>query len=230
MAVPFLDRRHAGEVLGGELLRRGYPANSGGNPVLVLGLPRGGVPVGLGVAVKLNVTFDVFIVRKLGVPSHPELAMGAIASGGFRVLNTSVIDRLGIDPAIVDHVTEEEMEELVRRESKYRGNLTQRETKGALVILVDDGLATGASMEAAVRAIQGTAPAGVTVAVPTAPAETARRLRAIADEVICIHETQEFIAVGQWYRDFSQVTDEEVTDLLSRARRGSDGHFTQETA
>lgn len=197
---------------------RGYGSRPDGPAELVLALPRGGVPVGFEVAARLGDPMDVFVVRKLGVPSHPELAMGALASGGVRVLNEPVIHRLGIAPDVLEEVTRAEMTELLRRESEYRGDLPFLEPARTRVILVDDGLATGATMTAAIEAVRTREPADITVAVPTAPAETARRLRNAADIVVCAIESENFVAVGQWYEDFSQTTDEEVRRLLNQAR------------
>lgn len=221
MRPPYQDRRHAGRILADELARHGYgKRDPGGAPLLVLALPRGGVPVGYEVAAGLRAPLDVFVVRKLGVPSHPELAMGALGSGGVRVLNEPVVRKLRIAPEVVEQVTEAEMEELVKKEKQIRGDLAVLEPAGTRVLLVDDGLATGASMRAAVEAVRKRSPAGITVAVPTAPSETARGLREVADEVICAIETENFVAVGQWYGDFSQTEDDEVRRLLVEARRG----------
>jgi predicted phosphoribosyltransferase len=183
-------------------------------PRLVLGLPRGGVPVAAEVARILAAPFDVFLVRKLGVPGQEELAMGAIASGGSRVLNQLVIERLAVSPADVEAVAETESEVLAHRERAYRGDRPPVTVRGSTVILVDDGLATGASMRAALGAIRAQGPAAVIVGVPVGSPETCRALRAEADEVICVRMPDRFLAVGQAYVDFSPTSDEEVRDVL----------------
>ncbi|MGH2773312.1 MAG: phosphoribosyltransferase [Actinomycetota bacterium] len=188
---------------------------------VVLALPRGGVPVGYEVARRIGAPLDVFIVRKLGVPGHPELAMGAIASGGTRVLNQGVIDKLDVPPPVVEAITADEMREVTRREVSYRGDLAPVGVAGRSVILVDDGLATGASMRAAIQALRGQRPAKITVAVPTGSPITCRELSRYADEVICAIEPADFYAVGQWYEDFTQTEDAEVQRLLRMAREES---------
>jgi putative phosphoribosyl transferase len=209
----FRDRRHAGEALGWRLVDAGvldrFP-----EPRLVLGLPRGGVPVAAEVARILAAPFDVFLVRKLGVPGQEELAMGAIASGGSRVLNQMVIERLAVSPADVEAVAEAESEVLARREAAYRGDRPPVTVRGSTVIVVDDGLATGASMRAALRAVGSQDPAAVIVGVPVGSPETCRALRAEADEVVCVRMPDRFLAVGQAYEDFSPTSDEEVRALL----------------
>ena len=187
----------------------------------MLALPRGGVPVGYEVASRIGAPLDVFIVRKLGVPGHPELAMGAIASGGTRVLNQGVIDKLSILPRVVEAITADEMREVTRREASYRGDLPPVGVSGRRVVLVDDGLATGASMRAAIQALRGQRPAKITVAVPTGSPITCRELSRYADEVICAIEPADFYAVGQWYEDFTQTEDAEVQRLLRMAREES---------
>jgi putative phosphoribosyl transferase len=209
----FRDRRHAGQALGWRLVDAGV-LDQFPEPRLVLGLPRGGVPVAAEVARILAAPFDVFLVRKLGVPGQEELAMGALASGGTRVLNHTVIDRLGVDPAEVDAVARSEAEELARRERAYRGDRPPINVRGTTVIVVDDGLATGASMRAALRALRTQMPAAVIVAVPVGSPETCRALRAEADEVVCDRMPDRFLAVGQAYLDFSATTDEEVRAIL----------------
>jgi len=184
---------------------------------LVLGLPRGGVPVAYEVATFLNAPLDVFVVRKLGVPGHEELAMGAIATGGARALNHDVIEYLRIPEEVVDEVTEREEQELERRERLYRDNRPARSPRDRVTILVDDGLATGSSMRAAVLAVRQQQPASIVVAVPVAASLTCDDLRIEADEVICGFTPDPFYAVGLWYEDFSQTTDEEVRELLARA-------------
>jgi len=209
----FRDRRHAGEALGWRLVDAGvlerYP-----EPRLVLGLPRGGVPVAAEVARILAAPFDVFLVRKLGVPGHEELAMGAIASGGSRVLNQVVIERLAVSPDDVEAVARMESEVLARREATYRGDRPPITVRGSTVIVVDDGLATGASMRAALGAVRAQDPAAVIVGVPVGSPETCRGLRAEADEVVCVRMPDRFLAVGQAYVDFSPTSDEEVRDVL----------------
>lgn len=186
--------------------------------VVVLGLPRGGVPVAFEVALRLNAPLDVFVVRKLGVPGYRELAMGAIATGGVRVLNREVIDGLGISQFTVDAVAAEEFRELARREEAYRGHDRAPLLRDKTVILVDDGIATGSTMRAALEAIRKQKPARLVVAVPIAAREPCLDLRSQADEVIALMIPENFHAVGQWYVDFSQTTDSEVTHLLREAR------------
>ena len=186
--------------------------------VLVLALPRGGVPVAYEVAKALNAPLDVFLVRKLGVPGHEELAMGAVATGGVRVLNEHVVRALGIPEYVIDAVAAWEEQELARRERLYRGNLPAPDVRGRTSILVDDGLATGSTMQAAVKALRKQQPAQIVVAVPTASPEACGALKLEADEVICAVTPQPFYSVGLWYEDFSQTTDEEVRELLARSR------------
>jgi predicted phosphoribosyltransferase len=205
----FSNRREAGRELA-RLLPTAQPADD----TVVLALPRGGVPVAFEIARALGAPLDVFLVRKLGTPGHPELAMGAIASGGIRVLNDEVVQALDIPPHLIDAVTEREQSELERRESAYRHGRPLPSLRDRTVILVDDGLATGSTMKAAVQAVKQHEPARVIVAVPVGAPETCRALRAIADEVICARTPAHFSAVGEWYRDFSQTTDEEVIALL----------------
>jgi len=212
MSVPFLDRRDAGRQLAAKLA--GYADDPG---VIVLGLPRGGVPIAYEVARALHAPLDVFVVRKLGVPGHRELAMGAIASGGLRVLNMDVIEALGIPKAAVESVADREMVELERQGRTYRGNAPLPEFAGRTIIVVDDGLATGSTMRAAVGALRQRSPELIIVAVPVAAAETARRLREEADSVVCLSAPSDFQAVSMWYQDFSQISDEEVRNLLESA-------------
>lgn len=210
----FLDRKEAGLKLAQ------YLAAYANRPdVIVLALPRGGVPVAFEVARQLHAPLDVFLVRKLGVPGHRELAFGAIASGGIRVLNEPVVDALGIDRETVERVAAEEQQELQRQERAYRGDLPEQALAGRIVILVDDGLATGSSMRAAVAAVRQQQPARVVVAAPVGAAATCNELQREAHEVICAYAPEGFLAVGQWYWDFSQVTDEEVRRLLQEANR-----------
>jgi predicted phosphoribosyltransferase len=212
--VVFRDRRHAGCVLAQEL---GMYADR--PDVLVLALPRGGTPVAYEVARALHAPLDVFVVRKLGVPGHEEYAMGAIASGGDRVLNEEVVQSLGIPDAAIDAVIRSEQSELERRERLYRGGRSLPELRGRTLILVDDGLATGATMQVAVKALRARQPTRIVVAVPTAAVEACDSLRGMADEVICASTPRHFRAVGLGYEDFSQTSDDEVRDLLGRARQ-----------
>ena len=182
--------------------------------VLVLALPRGGVPVGSEVARALGAPLDAFLVRKLGVPGYEELAMGAVATGGVRVLNDEIVRGLGIVEHVIDVAVAREMEELARREQLYRGGSPPPDVAGRTVILVDDGLATGATMRAAVAALRRQHPARIVVAVPTASPDTCEALMAEADDVVCATTPEPFFAVGHWYEDFRQTTDDEVRDLL----------------
>jgi len=188
--------------------------------VLVLALPRGGVPVAFEVAQALRAPLDVFIVRKLGMPGHEELAIGAIASGGVRVLNEDLIRLLGVPNNVLQDITARELEELRRREAAYRGSRPPEPIAGRTVILVDDGLATGASMRAAVRALRREGAARIVVAVPVAAADTCESLRPEVEDVVCAVTPEPFTAVGAWYEDFRQTTDEEVRALLDRANAG----------
>lgn len=208
----FRDRTDAGRELAKNL--SGYADNT---DVIVLALPRGGIPVGFQVAKRLNVPLDVFLVRKLGVPGHEELAMGAIASGGTRVMNENVLSMLRISDDELDEITAREQQELERRERAYRGDRPEIELADRIVILVDDGLATGASMRAAVSAIRARNPARIVVAVPVAAPETCREFENEVDEVVCATTPEPFYAVGAWYEDFSQTTDEEVKAFLEKA-------------
>jgi predicted phosphoribosyltransferase len=209
----YRDRRHAGRQLAERL--RGY---RGRPDVLVLALPRGGVPVGFEVARALEAPLDVLIVRKLGLPGQEELAMGAIASGGVRILNPDVVGPLRIPGELIDRVTAREQAELERRERLFRGEHPGIDPAGRTVILVDDGLATGSTMKAAIAALRQRRPAGIVVAVPVAPASTCREMAAIADHAVCVLQPETFGGVGQWYRDFRQTSDEEVRALLAAAR------------
>jgi predicted phosphoribosyltransferase len=208
----FPDRSAAGKVLATHL------QHLAGRPrLLVLGLPRGGMPVAYEVAKSLDAPLDVFVVRKLGVPGQEELAMGAIASGGVRVVNRAVVDHLRITAAQVEAVARSEAQVLAERERAYRGDRPPLDVAGATVILVDDGLATGASMRAAAAAVRRLGPDRLVVAVPVAAAETCEAMRYEADEVVCGLTPATFHAVGLWYEDFSQVDDDQVADLLARA-------------
>lgn len=213
MNRPFLDRYEAGRILAEGL--RDYAGSPG---VIVLGLPRGGVPVAFEVARKLDVPLDVFLVRKLGAPGQEELAMGAIASGGIVVLNHEVIEALRIAPEMVDAEIAYERVELSRRERLYRGDRPPLDVSGRTVILVDDGLATGSTMRAAVRALRRASPQRIVVAVPTAAPSTCQEFQTIADACVCSITPEPFRAVGLWYENFDQISDEEVCHLLFRAR------------
>jgi putative phosphoribosyl transferase len=217
MPVRFLDRRDSGRQLAAKLA-----SYAGEASLLVLGLPRGGLPVAYEVARALHAPLDVLVVRKLGVPGHRELAMGAIASRGLRVLNLDLIEALGISPAAVESVTESELRELERQRRIYRGDVPFPELAGRSIIVVDDGLATGSTMRAAVGALRQSNSARIIVAVPVAASETARSLREEADGVVCISEPHDFHAVSVWYEDFSQTSDEEVRKLLeSSSQKGA---------
>ena len=215
--MPMLkDRREAGRLLAREL--RQYANRP---DVVVLGLPRGGVPVAYEVATALNAPLDVFLVRKVGFPGHEEFAIGALASGGVRVLNVPLIEAYAIPEEEVARLVQRERAELERRERAYRAGRPPLDVAGKTVILVDDGLATGASMQAAVLALKQARPARVVVAVPVAPAETCKALRSVADETVCGLTPEPFGAVGRWYEDFEQTMDEEVQGLLRRVRARS---------
>ncbi|MEA2686350.1 MAG: putative phosphoribosyl transferase [Actinomycetota bacterium] len=216
-AEPYRDRADAGLRLAAEL----DPTWHGRPDVVVLGIPRGGVPVAFEVARTLGVPLDVFVVRKLGFPGHEELAFGAVASGGLRVLNPDVAALL--PPRLVAEVTAREQEELDRRETAYRDGRPPLDLSGRTVVLVDDGLATGASMRAAVAAVRQQEPASVVVAVPVGAASTCRLLEGEADAVVCPMTPDSFVAVGAWYDDFSPTTDDEVRRLLAAARAPRDG-------
>jgi predicted phosphoribosyltransferase len=212
MEGAFPDRTEAGRLLAEKLTKY-----SGRDDVIVLGLPRGGVPVAYEVARSLGVPLDVFIVRKLGVPGFEELAVGAIASGGVRVLNDDVVRALPNAAEIVEAVTQRETAEMERRETKYRDGRPAPEIRGRTVILIDDGLATGATMRAAVKALRERGAAKIVVAVPVGPPDTCREFEDVADEVVCASAPEFFQAVGQYYEDFSQMSDEEVRELLARS-------------
>lgn len=215
ISVPglFRDRRDAGRKLAAKL--SAYANRSG---VMVLALPRGGVPVGYEVAQVLGAPLDVFVVRKLGVPGCEEVAMGAVASGGVRVLNRDLIGQIGIPDDLIDAVTAREEAGLARRERLYRGRRPPPDVRGNTVMLVDDGLATGATMQAAVEALRKLAPARIVVAVPIAPRAACEEMRRTADEVACAMTPEPFRSVGRWYEKFEQATDREVRDLLARAK------------
>lgn len=211
----FKDRNQAGQLLAQRLLELGYGRQS---QLLVFGLPRGGVPVAYPVACQLQIPLDVWVVRKLGTPGHEELAMGAIASGGGRVLNQEIVDSLQISADAIAAVERQQRTELQRRERLYRGDRAFPNLEGKTVLLVDDGLATGATMKAAIAAVQAQRPGRVVVAVPVAPPDTMAEIQALADEVVCLETPALFQAVGLWYEHFPQTSDEEVLELLSRAQ------------
>jgi predicted phosphoribosyltransferase len=210
--MKYQDRMEAGQLLAARLM-----AYANRPDVLVLGLARGGVPVAFEVAEALGAPLDVFVVRKLGVPGYEELAMGAIASGRVRVLNEDVVRQLDILPEFIETVAAREQRILEHREHFYRGDRSAPEVQGRTVILVDDGLATGATMRAAVVAIRQQQPGRIVIAVPVAAKPTCDALRAVADEVVCVATPEPFHAVGLWYEDFSATSDTEVRDLLARA-------------
>jgi predicted phosphoribosyltransferase len=209
---PFRDRREAGRVLAS--LLKSY---AGGDDVTVLALPRGGVPVAYEVASALGAPLDVFLVRKLGTPGHRELAMGAIASGGVRVLNDDVVRWYGIPESAIESVAREEAAELERRERAYRDGRPAPDLANRIVILVDDGLATGSTMRAAAQAVRLHRPSRTVVAVPVGARQTCSEIAAVADEVVCARMPEPFSAVGQWYLNFDQTDDDEVRELLQKA-------------
>jgi predicted phosphoribosyltransferase len=210
----FFNRTEAGQFLAENLSSYANRAD-----VLVLALPRGGVPVAAEVARKLNAPLDVFVVRKLGLPGHPELAMGAIASGGVRVFNGDVVNSLLIPDEVIDAVSAQELTELQRREKVYRDDLPPPEVEGKTVILIDDGIATGSTMLAAVSALRQLNVSRIVVAVPVIAASTYYEIRRAADDVAAVIVPENFYAVGEWYEDFSQTSDDEVRDLLAQAAR-----------
>ncbi|WP_337868986.1 phosphoribosyltransferase [Meiothermus sp.] len=211
---PFKDRNQAGALLAERLVALGYDRQPN---LLVFGLPRGGVPVAFQVARRLGAPLEVWVVRKLGTPGHEELAMGAIASGGGRVLNQEIVDSLQVSADTLAAVEQQQRAELQRRERLYRGNRPFPDLKGRTVLLVDDGLATGATMKAAIAAARQHNPARLVVAVPVAPPDTVAELQALVDEVVCLETPAFFQAVGLWYEHFPQTSDEEVLALLQAA-------------
>ncbi|GGY76835.1 phosphoribosyltransferase [Marinobacter zhanjiangensis] len=215
MKLPIQDRKTAGHELA--LALEDYRNRE---HLVVLALPRGGVPVAAEIAQHLGAELDLMIVRKLGTPGQEELAMGAIASGGARVLNRRILDYGGVSDEAIEKVAERERQELKRREQAYRGDRPWPDMSDATIILVDDGLATGATMGAALQALKVHRPREVVVAVPVAPADTIRNLRSSADDIVCLETPDPFSSIGQWYRDFHQVSDDEVRQLL--------GHFWKE--
>jgi putative phosphoribosyl transferase len=221
LSMVFLDRAEAGRVLAKRL--KAYQDQP---KVLVLGIPRGGVPVAFEVAAELHTPLDVFIVRKLGVPGREELGFGAIASGGTRFLDTAIVEAVGISDPEIERITATERQELERRERVYRGGRPPLGVEGQTVILVDDGIATGSSVQVAITALRQLKPSRLVIAVPVAPVSTCRRLRREVDELICVHMPTSFYAIGEFYEDFSQVSDQEVTDLLRQGAR----HPTKDVA
>lgn len=218
MRTLFKNRIDAGRRLAARLNAYAHRTD-----VLVLGLPRGGVPVAFEVGQALDAPLDVFVVRKLGVPGHEELAMGAIASGGVRVLNDNVVGPLRIPNDVIEWVSARERAELERREQAYRGDRGALDVRGHTVILVDDGLATGSTLRAAIQALKKLQPARIVVAVPVAARSACLELRALVDEMVCVETPEPFGAVGLWYQDFTQTSDTEVHDLLARARYAEQG-------
>lgn len=210
MKTRFHDRTEAGRQLASQL-----KAYANRTDVLVLGLPRGGVPVAYEVARALHVPLDICLVRKLGVPGHKELAMGAIASGGVRVLNYDVLSWLNIGDKTIEHVAAHELRELQRRDRAYRGDRPQPQIRDRTVILIDDGLATGATMRAAIAVLRSQQPKAIVVAVPVAPVETCKALKAEVDQLVCLATPEPFYAIALWYENFAQTRDDQVRDLLA---------------
>ncbi len=212
--MKFKNRQEAGREVA---VRLGKYANR--EDVIVLGVPRGGVSVAFEVASALHVPLDIFVLRKLGVPGHEELAFGAIGSGGVQILNADIVSRLGISELDIATVAKEQTKELQRREQRYRGNRPALQVQGKTVILVDDGIATGASIRAAIHAIRKMKPVALVVATPVAPRATCSLIRREVEELVCVEMLESFYGVGEFYKDFSQVSDEEVIALLDRASR-----------
>jgi putative phosphoribosyl transferase len=208
----FRDRTEAGQILASKLTKY---QNKG--DTVILALPRGGVPVAYEIGKSLRLPVDIFVVRKLGVPGHEELAMGAIASGGVRHINRDIVDQLHIDSKTIDAASRREEKEIERREGLYRGQRPPLDVRHKTVILVDDGLATGSTMRAAIAALRQHQPARIVVAVPAAAPQTCSEIADEVDEIICAATPEPFYAVGQWYQEFSQTTDDEVRELLARA-------------
>ena len=216
MLTQFHDRKEAGKLLAAKLTAFAYKQD-----VIVIALPRGGVPVGFEIAQALHVPLDVIVVRKLGVPGQEELAMGAIATGNVRILNNDVVQFLSIPNELIDKIASNEQHELERRERLYRGDSPAYDISGRTVILVDDGIATGATMNAAVAAIKQRQPSGIIIAVPTAAPSTCDEFAMEVDDLVCVIRPEPFIAVGYWYRQFSQTSDDEVRRLLECANHGT---------
>lgn len=212
--MKYIDRKQAGIVLTN--LLKEYANRS---DAIVLALPRGGVPVAYEIAMALSLPLDVFIVRKLGVPGHEELAMGAIASGGVCELNQEIVRALHIDQTLIDGVKESELEELIRRERLYRGNSPFPDLREKTIILVDDGIATGSSMKAALLALQQQSPARIIIAIPVAARSTVEEMTHLVDVILCPLQPINFYSVGSWYENFSQTSDEEVIELLKKSKQ-----------
>jgi putative phosphoribosyl transferase len=214
ISTRFRNRTEAGKLLASKLTQYANRPD-----VLVLGLPRGGVPVAFEVAKALNAPLDICLVRKLGVPGHKELAMGAIASGGVQVLNEELVAWMRISGQTIAEVAERELQELQRRERVYRGDRPLPQIRARIVILIDDGLATGSTMRAAIGVLKHQQPQRIIIAVPVAPLDTCNELRSKVDEVVCLMTPAQFYAIGLWYEDFTQTTDEQVCELLAVATR-----------
>lgn len=212
LKIPFSDRVQAGEALAERLAQDGNWQDA-----LVLALPRGGVPVAFEVAQRLGLELDILVVRKLGVPGNPELAMGAIASGGVRVMNDDIVHYIHISKAEIDGTVAQETHELLRRERAYRGDRPRPAIEGRAVILVDDGLATGATMRAAVQAVRKMSAGSVTVAVPVAAPDSVALLEPLAERIVCLYLPHDLYAIGRWYQNFDQTSDRQVMELLQRA-------------
>lgn len=212
LKIPFPDRVQAGEALAERLAQDGNWQDA-----LVLALPRGGVPVAFEVAQRLGLELDILVVRKLGVPGNPELAMGAIASGGVRVMNDDIVHYIHITKAEIDGTVAQETHELLRRERAYRGDRPRPAIEGRAVILVDDGLATGATMRAAVQAVRKMSAGSVTVAVPVAAPDSVALLEPLAERIVCLYLPHDLYAIGRWYQNFDQTSDRQVMELLQRA-------------
>ena len=221
----FRDRNEAGKKLADRLAAYANYPNA-----MVLALPRGGVPVAFEVAEALNLPLDIFVVRKLGLPGHEEFAIGAIASGGACVLNQDLIHQLSLSAETIEHIVAREQRELERRERIYRGQRPMLDVRDRTIIIVDDGLATGSSMRAAIAALRQKRPTKLIVAVPVGARETCSELEALADEAICLETPENFSAVGLWYNDFSQITDVEVIDLLARNQINSEARSISQEA
>lgn len=217
LKIPFPDRVQAGEALAERLAQDGSWQDA-----LVLALPRGGVPVAFEVAQRLGLELDILVVRKLGVPGNPELAMGAIASGGVRVMNDDIVHYIHISRAEIDGTIAQETHELLRREQAYRSDRPQPAIEGRAVILVDDGLATGATMRAAVQAVRKMGAGSITVAVPVAAPDSLAQLEPLADRIVCLYLPHDLYAIGRWYQNFDQTSDRQVMELLQRAWRKGD--------
>lgn len=210
--MSFLDRREAGRALAARLTK--YASRP---DVLILALPRGGIPVGYEVSLAIHAPMDVFVVRKLGVPGHEELAMGAVAGGGVRVLNEDMVRALGVSDRQIEAITKRELSELKRQERLYRTSRPEQPIEGRTILLIDDGLATGSTMRAAATALRRRGPSSIIVAVPVGAPATCEQFADLVDETICVLTPEPFMAVGRWYEDFSQTSDDEVRELLSQS-------------